>query len=323
MREELLNQVWQELEQRRIKNEQTEIKHLHEIEEMIPEIAALNRQRGSLIHTGLLGILQGDDNTADTLPEEMDRISAAIREKLKEYNYPEYYLAPVYTCGKCKDTGYTGEPVKEICTCVLKAYQEKLRKAIGLRDNGQETFDCFDETVYPDELMEGYSFTQRQLMRTVRRTCEEWADHWPQNTYRDLVLSGRSGLGKTFLLRAMASRLIERGCNVLLVSAYSFLEQVRKGYFSNSGIPEEFYNADVLLLDDLGSEPLMQNITIEQLFCLINERQNHGRSTVISTNLNMKELRERYTERIASRLADTHSCNFIGLIGSDVRNGKR
>ena len=66
-------------------------------------------------------------------------------------------------------------------------------------------------------------------------------------------------------------------------------------------------NAEVLMIDDLGSEPLMQNVTVEQLFNLLNERQNKGLSTVISTNLEMSKFRERYTERIASRLRDSRS----------------
>ena len=79
----------------------------------------------------------------------------------------------------------------------------------------------------------------------------------------------------------------------------------------------------VLMLDDLGSEPLMQNITVEQLFHLINERQLRGLSTVISTNLTLKELRERYTERIVSRLNDPQNCEIIILEGQDLRKVRR
>ena len=79
----------------------------------------------------------------------------------------------------------------------------------------------------------------------------------------------------------------------------------------------------MLMVDDLGSEPLMQNITVEQLFHLINERQRRGLSTVISTNLTLKELRERYTERIASRLNDPKNCEIIILEGRDLRKVER
>ena len=84
----------------------------------------------------------------------------------------------------------------------------------------------------------------------------------------------------------------------------------------------------LLLLDDLGTEPLMNNITVTQLFNLLNERQMAGRHTVISTNLSLSELKDRYTERITSRLLDGRDCRRLTFIGEDIReklgkNGER
>ena len=79
----------------------------------------------------------------------------------------------------------------------------------------------------------------------------------------------------------------------------------------------------MLLLDDLGSEPLMQNVTIEQLFNLINERQARRLSTIVSTNLNTPEFKTRYTERIASRMTDARNCLVITLEGQDIRRSGR
>ena len=75
------------------------------------------------------------------------------------------------------------------------------------------------------------------------------------------------------------------------------LEMLRNTYFGNDDSASELLDAEVLMIDDLGSEPLMQNITVEQLFNLLNERQNRGLSTVISTNLEMPKFRERYMLR--------------------------
>ena len=157
----------------------------------------------------------------------------------------------------------------------------------------------------------------------ARNCCEKWADSYPDVPTRDMLLTGLSGLGKTFLMRAMAARLIERGYSVLLVSAYTFLQMARKSHFEAENGVRELMEVPVLMLDDLGSEPLMQNVTIEQLFYLINERQSRGLSTVISTNLTLKELRERYTERIVSRLNDPKNCTYIKLEGKDLRKTER
>ncbi len=73
------------------------------------------------------------------------------------------------------------------------------------------------------------------------------------------------------------------------------------------------------MIDDLGSEPLLKNVTIEALYVLINERQNKGLSTILSTNLDMKEFAKRYTERIESRIDNPRTSLVIVLKGRDIR----
>ena len=104
------------------------------------------------------------------------------------------------------------------------------------------------------------------------------------------------------------------------VSAYKLMDIMRKAYFeNNSERLEPLMEAPLLLIDDLGTEPLMENITVTQLFNLLNERQNANRHTVISTNMNIAELRARYTERITSRLLDETRVRVLKFIGGDVR----
>lgn len=321
MREDLLREAEEDLQEQQRRNEEIQHQRQREISRAVPELKELMARRESLIAGTLQGILRGEASPED-LPERMERTLGEIRGALKKHGYPEDYLAPVYTCPLCRDTGYVGETVRERCSCVRKRYQEKLRKAIGLPRDGRESFARFDLNVFPEEKQEGSRYTQREYMAWVRERCEDWANSYPGQAPRDLVLSGKTGLGKTFLLHAMAERLIERDVQVLLISAYSFLEMARKSYFENDGELEELTGAQVLMLDDLGSEPLMQNVTAEQLFNLINERQRRNLPTVISTNLNQEELRMRYSERISSRLTDRQSCLFLPLRGKDIRNGR-
>ena len=102
-------------------------------------------------------------------------------------------------------------------------------------------------------------------------------------------------------------------------SEYRMIEILRKSYFDQDEGSSDLLDTQVLMIDDLGSEPLMQNVTVEQLFNLLNERQNKGLSTVVSTNLNLVEFRDRYTERIASRLTDARYCMVLSLLGKDIR----
>ena len=319
MRNAILRELQAEYDQQQMRNDQENRRRLAEVTGKCPEIAQLLDERQNMIFAGLRGILDGRAQ-GDALPQRMDVMNTRIVQLLKHNGYPESYLDPVYRCPKCKDTGYVGEPVKDMCECLRTAFYARLYQQVGLGEKARQTFESFDLNVFPDKKVEGQPFTQRQLMDMIRQQCQAWAERYPKAETSDMLLMGPSGLGKTFLMHAMAKRLLDRGLNVLMMSAYRFLDVARKAYFSGQMTElDSIMEADVLLLDDLGSEPLMENITIVQLFNLINERQTAGKATVISTNLNVRELRERYTERIASRLTDKRQCTQVVFMGEDIR----
>jgi len=322
MRSEILRELQAEYEQRRALNLQEENRRREEAMTACPELSALLDERENMIFAGVRGILTGQSPAAD-LPERMEIVNRRVAALLKSHGFAPDYLDPVYRCRACKDTGYVGEPVKEMCECLRGAFYARLYKRIGLADGDEQSFEHFDLTIFPDTPLPGKGFSQRDVMAMFRNRCQQWADQWPESSCKDVLLMGQSGLGKTYLMHAMAKRLLQRGKNVLLISAYRFLSTARNAYFS--GKTEELdtlADADVLMLDDLGSEPLMENITIVQLFNLINERQVRNRATVITTNLMAEEFRQRYTERIASRLMNDQ-CMVLHFLGDDVRRRNR
>ena len=136
-----------------------------------------------------------------------------------------------------------------------------------------------------------------------------------------MLLMGQSGLGKTYLMHAMAKRLLDRGLNVLMMSAYRFLDVARKAYFTGqSNELDGLMASDVLLLDDLGSEfttPFVQ----AALYELINTRLVEGKHTVISSNLNLGAIRQRYTPQVASRLEGEYLS--LPFFGQDIRQLKK
>lgn len=320
MRNTILRELQAEYEQTRMRSALEEDRRRREVVAACPEIARLMEERENMIFAGVRSIL-GGMGSAEDMTSRMDVINKRIAALLKQHGFAADYLEPVYRCRKCRDTGYCGEPVKDMCDCLRGAFYSRLYRQVGLSERGEQSFESFDANVFSDKPMEGQGFSQRQLMSIYRDECQAWADQYPKASTSDLLLTGQSGLGKTFLMHAMAKRLLDRGFNVLLVSAYRFLDIARKAYFTGGHTDEmdSLMDTDVLMIDDLGSEPLMENITIVQLFNLINERQIRGKGTVFSTNLNNRELRERYTERITSRLLDSRQCKQLIFMGDDVR----
>ena len=141
----------------------------------------------------------------------------------------------------------------------------------------------------------------------------------------NLLLYGPGGVGKTFLLNCVFARLLERGFSGVRITAYRMHETMR---LKHIGAPEEaqgfeeLIQTPILVIDDLGTEPMLRNITVEYLFTLLNERCAAGRATLIATNLSPAELKERYGERVASRLLDRSRCVTVRMAGADLRQGK-
>lgn len=311
MNKQILDILMEEYRETRRRNEETEARRREEIALNHPEIDALTRER----HTMVLKIAAGAFSAVPQDPETvMKEYNQRIREALKKAGYPEDYLQPVYTCEKCLDTGYVGEQLRVPCDCLKEAY----RKKASCFAQGQ-TFENFDETVFPEELLPELGLSQREQMVKLKKICEKYADALPNPAHRNLVLTGGSGLGKTYLLNCIAARAAEKGVPALQLTAYRALNLLRDSYFGKDVDAEELFDVPVLLLDDLGMEPLMQNVTIEQIYNLINERMSRGKCTVITTNLSMSEIKNRYNERIYSRLMDSSFSRVYPLQGKDIR----
>jgi DNA replication protein DnaC len=250
---------------------------------------------------------------------EVHRLRARADEQLREAGYSPGDLSPRYHCPLCKDTGYVGEPIKQFCACFETRLRQRIAERSGMASAPGHTFEHFDLNVFPDDAREGLS--QRDVMRRLNAFARNWAECFPDNKRRDVVLSGPTGVGKTFLLDCIAADVMDRGHSVLRITAFRMLETMRRRHFGqdDEDLLGVMLAVDLLLIDDLGTEPMMNNITVEYLFTLLNERQQANLSTLVATNLAPDELRARYGERITSRLLNAERTALFLLEGRDVR----
>ena len=79
-------------------------------------------------------------------------------------------------------------------------------------------------------------------------------------------------------------------------------------------------NAQLLIIDDLGTE-FATNLSVTELFNIINHRLNNEMSTIISTNLAPKELERQYSDRLISRIYGNYT--LLRFIGEDIRIQKK
>lgn len=316
------NQAWAQVrvlfERKRQRNEQEEARRREEIARLHPDLDQLVTQRHEMILRSVRGAFSGAPplDAEQMMREYNQKIAAMLREK----GYPADYLAPVRDCPQCQDSGYVyDQGIQKPCECLRKAYQAALSQA-GETMAADQTFDHFDESRFPDEPLPGTDVTQREYMRVIRQKCLEFAQGVPEGPIKTLLLHGSSGLGKTYLLNCVGNSVRGRGIDVVYVTAYDLLMALKTAYFSRTGeTAQEYFDAPLLLIDDLGMEPMMESVTVEQIYNLLNARLIRGRYTAISTNLNRVELKQKYTERVSSRLLDPRTGLAIAFLGRDIR----
>ncbi len=319
----IMNALMMQYEARQAQNAREEERRLTEASGLCPEIGRLTAARREALFSTLRSALAAgkQSGAADRLAEEMDRYNRRIRELLRKSGLPEDFLQPVYQCPLCRDTGFVGETVKKRCACLNREYFKQMGRQIGLNERSPQTFETFREDVFSQEIIPGANVSQRTFMCFLRDKCKKYADSFPDTPTPDMLFMGTSGLGKTFLMQAIAHRVLERGFSALCVSAFKVVEMARQAYFLHSSEESApLFDVNLLLIDDMGSEPLMDNVTVTQLYHVINERQNAGKHTILSTNLNSVQFQDRYTERLGSRLlSSAGQCELIAFIGDDIR----
>ncbi len=312
------NQVLAAFETQRERNEQENERRRREIAEKHPDLDAVVRSR----HEMVLGAVRGafSDGKLQSAEAVMAEYNQKIAALLQAKGYPADYLAPVCNCPLCGDTGFIYEnSVRKQCECLKKAYQQALAQADG-NERENQTFAAFDPMRFPDTPLPGTDVTQREYMNVVRDKCRRFAANAGSGPIKTLLLHGGSGLGKTFLLNCVGHEAQARGVGTVSVTAYDLLMDLKNAYFSrNEEAAEAYFDAELLLIDDLGMEPLMENITVEQIYNLLSSREKRGLYTVITTNLSRDELKKRYTERLTSRLLDPRTGMAIAFLGQDIR----
>lgn len=324
-RSEIIRLLHEEYTRIREENQREHERRLTEVcakDARLGEIAQLSR---ALFMQQARNLLRHPDN-AEQMAAETKKKAAALRaeqeSRLLALNLPADYLDPVYACRDCRDTGYVGEGVKEMCACMERKLIDRLYDGARERGTADQRFDTFREELLPDGVMVDGLHTQRQIAVAARNLCREYADTYPDTARPAVLLTGETGLGKTFLLHCIENRLLDRGFSPIMVTAYRLFETMRGCHFSDAEKRQEFdqlIRCDILLIDDLGTEPVMQNITREYLFTLLNERLTQRRHTVIATNLGAAELMNMYGERVFSRLFDMMNVSVAQLRGKDLR----
>jgi len=294
----------------RQKNEEERERRRREVFAAVPRLAELDRELTSLLVASLKDALDGKSTDTAAIQALVDE----SRALLVQAGYDANYLDPIYTCPDCRDTGTRDDAQR--CACFKRRLLEDKLAEARLTDS-DVSFEKFNLSLFSDEPIENGK-SQRDMMRRIRQICETWANNFPGGT-PILLLAGSAGLGKTYVSKCIMRRVIERGYTAAYYTAYRLFSLFHSDRMGESVDLSPLFEVPLLIIDDLGTEPMTRNVTIEYFFDLLNERYVAGLHTIIVTNLSFLELKQLYGDRIHSRLMDVRYSQKIIFKGRDVR----
>lgn len=228
---------------------------------------------------------------------------------LKEMNLSPDDFKPKYGCQICCDTASVNG---EYCKCYYKKLNEALIKNLGALVSPNHTFENSDYTIFDD------SDKTKKLYSKI----EGWCDKLPDTKYKTLVLSGNTGVGKTYLTECICNKLISKNLVVNYYSSFALNDLFYKYHTSfaenKAGLLDGVLGCDVLIIDDFGAEPKVKS-TEDYFYAIINERLVKNKYTIISTNLLPLQILDRYGERTFSRLNNKATSVMLKMDNQDLR----
>lgn len=309
----------------REKNRAEQERRLKAVYAAVPEIeridAELRTQVSALLRLAVSRD-EGRDASIAALREENLSLQMKRAELLAEHGYPIDWLDDIFSCPRCRDTGRLEDG--SLCSCLDAIYNRELSAELStLLHSGNESFDNFDLSLYPESYSDYYGCIPRSYMKKVLDYCRSYAESFP-DVEGSLLLRGEPGLGKTFISACIARAVIEKGYSVFYDTAVSAFSAFEIQQFSRNS-PEgdaaaekvrRMLDCDLMILDDLGTEvptPMVQSA----LYTLINTRCSAGRPVIINTTLYSEDFTSRYGASISSRI--TGWFKEIVFVGEDIR----
>lgn len=314
-------EILEEYESLRNKNKSIQTQRINEIYSKLPTIKELDSKINSIgfeIASTIFKSSKNNLNIDDFIKLKQNEINVLKQKKeniLNQNGFTTDYMNIKYKCENCKDTGYI-ESRK--CSCLKQKLINLYFKQSNLSNViERENFSTFNLNYYSTVKSETYRISPRENILDIKSRCVDFCETFDIND-NNLLFTGSTGLGKTFLCNCIATEVLKQGKSVVYNTSTTLIDNIRNIKYSDTDKSKIDYtlNCDLLIIDDLGTENITQSSQSE-VFNILNERLLRKKKIIISTNLPLDEIQSKYHQRIASRIFGNFDlCEFFG---QDIR----
>ena len=280
------NAIMRIYNQRQFQDKYEQDQRREDVYQKVPQIRQIEDEISSQAVRCARKLLDGDTNAKEELKQHIEDLREQKEVLLSAFGFPADYMEMHYACPECQDTGYVDG---RKCRCFKKEeirllYSQSNIEEVLLREN----FDSFSYEYYDDRVViPEIQMTVADYMRQVHTWCKEYVENFEKKG-GNLIFTGSTGVGKTFLTNCIAKALIDQYQSVIYLSSNDLFDVFSKNKFHYDTEEEmkDMYqyilDCDLLIIDDLGTE-LNNTFVSSQLFYCINERLLRKKSTIIST----------------------------------------
>ena len=267
MASEILSKLLLEYDQKKRKAELDLEERKQELYKKIPRLQEIENELNNFAINTAKSILKGSSLSSNDLNAKVSELKNEKEKILKENNIYSNYLEPYYECNICKDTGYiqNQNSASTLCSCLKQKLLDISYNKSNISNLSKENFENFNANIFSDKVEpEKYriNISPRQNIMAIQSKCMEFVKDFDDPNTHNLLFTGNTGLGKTFMSNCIANELIKNGKNVLYQTAPVLLETVidnKMNKYKNS-TQDDFYKnvleSDLLIIDDLGTECL-------------------------------------------------------------------
>lgn len=172
-------------------------------------------------------------NNKDLLNDLKLKKETLLKEKNEIYktiNIDSSYFCPHFECNMCKDTGYITENYStKMCNCLKQRIFDIEYNKINSFDISNYSFSDFSSELYsPEANPEKYNspVSPRANIGIIKKICDNFIKNFDNPKEKNLLFTGNTGLGKTFMSNCIANELLKKNKTVLYQTAPIMLDSI-------------------------------------------------------------------------------------------------
>lgn len=281
-----------------------------------PDFASIEKEIKNLTFEAGKAQAFGSREYAENASKQLLLARVKCEQILQSMGLSQADITPQYLCPKCNDTGKING---KVCEC----YKTELYNMLLTESGAKTNLASFND--YNDKLITLPS--QKEQLNKIKSMLTTWVQNYPNVDTHTFLFCGKTGVGKTFMTECVASEMIKKGNLVSFISSMGLNNNFLKYHTTFDANKQSYYDMllepELLVIDDLGTEPILKNVTINYLCALLNDRYLKNKATIITTNLGLNDILNRYGDRIFSRIANKADSKMFVIEGEDLRLKKR